>query len=124
MADSPDPFGNRAELDSAQAHHLTSDDERNEKKVLNKAKRDTKKAKRAAAKAAEEANYQAGKEARRKRNEALKVKVIDGNVVDESGRVIRPYSRAEQFFDNKVLVYALLIVFILVCLIATIMLMY
>jgi hypothetical protein len=123
MADSPDPFGSRTEPDSTQVHHLSSEDERNGKKALNKAKRDAKRAKRAAAKAAEEAAYQAGKEARRKRNEALKVKVVDGNVVDESGRIIRPYSRAESFFDNKPLVYTLLIVFIVICLLATVLLM-
>jgi vacuolar-type H+-ATPase subunit E/Vma4 len=123
MADSPDPFGSKEASNNTTARHITSEDERDERKALNRAKRDAKRTKREAAKAAEEAMEEAKREARRKRNEALKVKVIDGYVIDESGRIIRPYTRAERFLDNKPLVYALLIVFIIICLALTVVMM-
>jgi phosphoribosylamine--glycine ligase len=111
-----------ATISDGQAFALTSEDKENAKKTLNKSKRDVKRARRAAANAAEEAALKARKEARRKRNEELKITVVDGNVVDNQGRIIRPYTRAEQFFDNKILVYILLGVFILVCLAAVVLL--
>jgi hypothetical protein len=131
MTDFPDTPKDEATAAEDEARDLASTvaptvapaDEKDAKKALNKAKRDAKRAKRIARDDAERAGLEARKEERRKRQEALKITVIDGNVVDSEGRVIRPYTRAEQFFDNKPLVYAILIVFILVCLAATVLLM-
>jgi hypothetical protein len=109
--------------DSAQPLYLTSEDRKDAKKALNKAKHENKKAKRAAAQAAEKAAEEAKREARLKRKEALKITVVDGNVIDNEGRVIRPYSRAERFFDSKKLVYAVLIAFIAICLALTVLMM-
>ncbi|MDR0347344.1 MAG: hypothetical protein LBH56_03105 [Coriobacteriales bacterium] len=108
---------------SSPPHPQSPEDAALEKKALNRAKRDTKRAKAAAAKAAAKAAEEAEKQARHKRKEALKVVVVDGNVVDEDGRIIRPYTRAERFFDNKPLVYTLLIAFIIICLVLSTMLM-
>jgi hypothetical protein len=100
-----------------------SEDKKAVRKALNKAKWEKKKAKRTAARAAEKAQDQERRDAARKRKEALAITIVDGNVVDEQGRVIRPYTRTERFLDNKPLVYTLLIVFIIVCLLLTLMFM-
>ena len=113
---SPDGVDQKTARDSAQSPNLTSEDARDTRKALNRAKRDAKNARRAAAKAAEKAAEEAAREAARKRKEELKVTVVDGNVVDQEGRVIRPYTRVEWFLDNKPLVYSLLLAFIALCL--------
>ena len=76
------------------------------RKDLNKAKKEAKKARREAQKAAEKAADAADRAARLRRNEELKVTVVDGQVVDQHGNVIRPYTRGEWFFDNKPLSYS------------------
>jgi hypothetical protein len=87
-----------------------------QRKELNKAKRDAKRARREAAKEAEREVLQARKEEQQRKKEAMKVIVVDGYVVDLEGNRIRPYTRAERFFDNKPLCYSILIAFILLCL--------
>jgi hypothetical protein len=119
MMESPSSLEETTPVDGNQPATPVFEDTEEGRKALKKAKRDAKRAKRAAAKAAEKAADEARREAGRKRNEALKVTVVDGNVVDKQGRIIRPYTRAEQFLDNKLLVYALLIAFIIICLLLT-----
>jgi hypothetical protein len=114
---SPDGVDQKTAQSSVQPPALTSEDVKNARKALNRAKRDAKNARRAAAKAAEKAAEEAAREAARKRREELKVTVVDGNVVDQEGRVIRPYTRVEWFLDNKPLVYSLLLGFIALCLV-------
>jgi hypothetical protein len=100
----------------------TPDNRASRSETLTKAKRDARRAKRAAAKAAEKAADDARRETARARREALKVTIVDGNVVDDQGRILRPYSRIEQFLDNKPLVYSLLIVTIIACVLISFML--
>jgi hypothetical protein len=71
------------------------------KKEANKAKRTVKRARRAAARQAEEDRLAARKAARKKAAEELRISIVDGNVVDKQGNIIRKYSRGERFFDNK-----------------------
>jgi hypothetical protein len=123
MADSTSPEKDTAAVDKSQQPVRVPEGTQGDRKALNKARRDDRRARKAAAQAAEEAALVARREAARKRKEALKITVVDGNVVDDEGRVIRPYSRAERFLDNKPLVYSLLIAFIIACLILTVLFM-
>ncbi|MDR0501015.1 MAG: hypothetical protein LBG97_07260 [Coriobacteriales bacterium] len=90
-----------------------------ERKKLNKLKRDAKRARKAEVKEAERKAAQDAankrKEAKRQRDEAMKVTVVDGYVVDNLGNRLRPYSKAEWFFDNKPLCYGVLVLFFLAC---------
>jgi hypothetical protein len=87
----------------------TPEDAAAAKAAASKAKRDRKRARRVAARQAEENRLAAGKAARKKRAEELRISVVDGNVVDEKGNVIRKYSRSEWFFDNKPLAFSVAI---------------
>jgi hypothetical protein len=93
-----------------------------DRKALNKAKSNGKRARREARKAAEKVVEEARVEAARKRKEAMKVTVVDGNVVDQDGNVVRPYSRIESILDNKPLMYTSLVGFIVLCLVLTMVL--
>lgn len=86
---------------------LTSEDEARARKELNKAKKEAKKARKAARKAAEKAAEAEEKAERKRKQEELKVIVVDGQVVDQHGNPIRPYTRSEWFFDNKPLCYTI-----------------
>ena len=93
-----------------------------DRKALNKARSKAKKARQEASKEASKVADEARAEAARQRKEAMKVIVVDGNVVDQDGKVIRPYSRIESILDNKPLMYTVLVTFIVGCIILSMVL--
>jgi hypothetical protein len=95
----------------------TPEDAAAAKKALGKAKRAAKRERRAAAYKAEEEVLAARKAAKKKAAAELRLSIVDGNVVDKDGNIIRKYTRSERFFDNKPLAFSVAIGMIVVSLI-------
>jgi uncharacterized iron-regulated protein len=85
------------------------------RKEINRAKKLAKKARSQALEAERKARNAAKKADQQRAAFALQQSIVDGWVVDETGKRIRKYSLAEKLIDNKVIGYGIGFGFIFLC---------